>query len=334
MKIFRLYFLIALFAFWGNVYSQTAPTYAEKLGYPKGSKLLILHVDDAGMSAESNAGAIMAIEKGISNSCSIMMPCPWVPGFIHYLKNHPSLDAGIHLTITSEWKEYRWGPLMGKTAVPGLVDGEGNLWADVSDVQKHATAEEVGKEINAQLERCIAFGWKPTHLDTHMGAMFASPAFIQQYVKLGIDNKIPVMLPAGHSTLIKKYMYLADAQIQMMHSLGEQLWNAGLPVLDDLHNESYDWQIPAEAGNDSTELSNFKTQKYIQAFQSLKPGITMMIMHCTLSGDHFDSISNTGALRKADLLAMINPALKEELTKDNIVLVTWRELMERRSKIK
>ena len=334
MKSIYYSFTVVILILHLNGFSQPTSTYAEKLGYPKGSKLLILHVDDAGMSAESNAGAIMAMEKGISNSCSIMMPCGWVPGFIHYLKAHPNIDAGIHLTITSEWKDYRWGPLMGKTEVPGLVDSEGDLWPDVSDVQKHATAEEVGKEINAQLERCIAFGWKPTHLDTHMGAMFASPAFIQKYVKLGIDNKIPVMLPAGHSTLIKKYMYLADAQVAMMHLLGEQLWNAGLPVLDDLHNESYDWQIPAEAGKDSIKLSNFKTQKYIQAFQSLKPGITMMIMHCTLSTDHFDSITSTGTLRKADLLAMINPELKEEIIKDNIVLVTWRELMERRSKIK
>ncbi len=64
-------------------------TYAEKSGYPKNAKVLILHVDDAGMSFESNEGAINAMTKGVANSCSVMMPCPWVPAFVHYLKKHP-----------------------------------------------------------------------------------------------------------------------------------------------------------------------------------------------------------------------------------------------------
>lgn len=95
-------------------------TYAEKLGFPKGAKVVILHVDDAGMSYDSNEGAIKSIAKGAATSVSVMMPCPWVPGFVHYLKQHPGMDAGLHLTLTSEWKDYRWGPLAGKTVVPGL----------------------------------------------------------------------------------------------------------------------------------------------------------------------------------------------------------------------
>jgi len=90
-------------------------TYAEKLGFPKDAKVLILHVDDVGMSWDSNQGAIQAMEKGVATSLSVMMPCPWVPGFVHYLKEHPQVDAGLHLTLTSEWKEYRWGTAIGKT---------------------------------------------------------------------------------------------------------------------------------------------------------------------------------------------------------------------------
>src|SRR5436309_4591404 len=107
-------------------------TYAEKLGYPKGAKVLIIHVDDAGMSYDSNEGAINAMTKGVATSCSVMMPCPWVPGYIHYWKEHSQTDAGLHLTLTSEWKDYRWVPLAGKSAVPGLVDSEGDLWPDVA----------------------------------------------------------------------------------------------------------------------------------------------------------------------------------------------------------
>src|SRR5690349_9057588 len=84
----------------------TDSTYAERLGFPKGAKVVILHVDDAGMSWDSNEGVITALTKGVANSTSVMMPCPWVPQFVHFLKEHPQIDAGLHLTLTSEWKEY------------------------------------------------------------------------------------------------------------------------------------------------------------------------------------------------------------------------------------
>jgi predicted glycoside hydrolase/deacetylase ChbG (UPF0249 family) len=122
-------------------------TYAEKLGFPRGAKVVVLHIDDVGMSFDSNSGAIDVLTNGAAKSCSIMMTCPWVPGFFRYLKEHPDTDAGLHLTLTSEWRDYRWGPLSGKPTVPGLVDPEGELWASVEDVVKHATADEVEVEI-------------------------------------------------------------------------------------------------------------------------------------------------------------------------------------------
>jgi len=102
-------------------------TYAEKLGWPEGTRLLILHVDDAGMSSEANRGTIDAIEKGAANSLSVMMPTPWVPEIVDYIKANPGVDAGLHLTLNAEWGDYRWGPLAGKPTVPTLVDQEGAL---------------------------------------------------------------------------------------------------------------------------------------------------------------------------------------------------------------
>src|SRR5579864_5405631 len=107
--------------------AQTGPTYAERLGWGKNDRVLILHMDDAGMSHDSNLGIERVLENGAARSLSVMMPCPWVPEIVHYIKTHPGTDAGLHLTLTSEWHEYRWGPLAGVSAVPGLVDSEGAM---------------------------------------------------------------------------------------------------------------------------------------------------------------------------------------------------------------
>src|SRR5438552_1228344 len=123
MKKILILLLIAV-----NVQVFAQQTYAEKLGFPSGSKVLILHVDDAGMSWDSNEGARLALTEGVASSVSVMMPCPWVPGFVKFLKSNPKVDAGLHLTLTSEWDSYRWGPISGKKNVPGLVDGEGAMW--------------------------------------------------------------------------------------------------------------------------------------------------------------------------------------------------------------
>ncbi len=331
-KILILSFLIF---FSSLIFSQSIDsTYAEKLGYPKGSRVVILHVDDLGMSFDSNEGAINAMTKGVANSCSVMMTCPWAPGFIHYWKEHKNMDAGLHLTLTSEWKEYRWGPLSGKQNVKGLTDDEGALWPLVADVIKHATADEVEQEIKAQLERARSMGFEPTHLDTHMGTLLATPAFAERYVKLGIANKIPVMLPAGHATIIKEQMKASDALIQQMRFAGKILWNSGLPVIDDLNNGTYGWSIPKEFWNDDKKIQAYKTLRYIASLKDIKPGITMIIMHCTSPSTIFQHITDSGPTRKGDMLAMMDPSFKKALQDEGIILATWRELKERRDKIK
>jgi len=309
-------------------------TYAERLGYPKGSKVVILHVDDVGMSWDSNEGAIKAMTNGVANSCSIMMPCPWVPGFVQYLKKHPEIDAGLHLTLTAEWEQYRWAPLSGPKAVPGLIDGEGVFWATVEDVVKHGSADEVEVEIRAQVERAFRMGFTPTHLDTHMGTVYGSVPFLQRYIKVGIDYKIPVMFPAGHATLIKTQMQMPEAQIQGLRDMGKLLWNAGLPVLDDLHNSSYGWELPQGLKPTDDNLRTMKTKNYIDALKSLKPGVTMIIMHCTFPSEIFNKISSSGDTRKGDMLAMMDPAFKKALADEKIILTTWRELKQRRDKLK
>ncbi|WP_025764160.1 polysaccharide deacetylase family protein [Dyadobacter tibetensis] len=312
----------------------TDKTFAEKLGYPKGKKIIIMHIDDVGMSYESNQGAIRAMEEGVANSLSVMMPCPWVPGFVHYMKENPNVDAGLHLTLTSEFKDYRWGPLAGKPAVKGLVDSEGALWKGVGDVVKNASPDEVEMEIRAQLARAREMGFEPTHLDSHMGTLFATPEFMQRYLKVGMEEKIPVMFPGGHNTVAQSQEKLVADQLQMTRKVGQQLWAAGLPVLDDLENSSYGWKGP-ESGDKSPEaLQAYKTERYIKALDNIKPGLTMVIMHCTTHSEIFPHISDSWPTRQGDFLAMIDPKLRAYIEKEGIVLTTWREAMERRKKAK
>lgn len=321
-------YLISLFFFLNALYAQSQETYAEKLGYPKGSKVLILHIDDVGMSYDSNLGTIKAMEEGVANSLSMMMPCPWIPGFFKYLDKHPNTDAGLHLTLTSEWGDYRWGPLAGKPMVPGLVDNEGAIWPSVVATATHASPDEIETEIRAQLDRSRTMGWEPTHLDSHMGTLFATKDYLERYLKVGMDEGIPVMFPGGHNSMILKTTAATGLTKDMTDAIGKQLWNANLPVLDDLHNISYDWK--GEKNMTDSELQTYKTDRYISTIEQLKPGLTMVIMHCTWPTEVFGEISTSGQTRKGDMLAMMDPAFKKYLEDNNIVLTTWREAKKRR----
>jgi len=310
------------------VFAQQNLTFAERLGWKKGDKVVILHVDDAGMSYESNIGTINAITKGIATSCSVMMPCGWVPMIVRFLKENPTVDAGLHLTLTSEWKNYRWVPVAGKSAVPGLTDPEGALWPEVEDVVKHASADEVEKEINAQIDRALTMGFNPTHLDSHMGTLFATPEYMERYIKAGITHHIPVMVPCGHATLIRSQMPQLNSTFEQIQKVGMSIWNAGLPVIDDLHNSTSSWPLPTDKSDKS--LEKFGVEKYKEVFNSLKPGLTMVIMHCTASDKHFDQIAGSGNNRKKDMLAMMSPELKKYANDQHIIFTTWKEIMERR----
>lgn len=328
----RLFFLALLIGPLVYVHAQTEETYAEKLGFPKGKKVVIFHVDDAGMSFESNQGTRNAMERGIASSTSVMMPCGWVPQYMTYLKDHPSIDAGVHLVLTSEWNGYRWSPLVGRDKAPGLYDEQGAFWHSVAQVVEHASPSEVEAEVRAQIARFRQFGIQPTHIDSHMGTLF-QPKFVQQYVKVGIEERIPVLFPGGHATLIGESAKLPDAQRQLIRQLGQQLWNAGLPVLDDLDGTSYGWNLPAGVPVTDENLRKHKTDQYIDLLKRCRPGITYIILHATDAGPSFQSISDSGPTRRGDMLAMMDPALKAFVEKEGIIITAWRELSDRRAKI-
>jgi chitin disaccharide deacetylase len=298
------------------------PTFAERLGWPPGSKVVMFHVDDAGMSPDSNRGAIEAVEKGLATSMSIMFPCPAAAEIVRYVKQHPNVDAGVHLTLNSEWRTYRWGPLTDKKLVPGLVDQDGYLWREIMKTAANATAEEIETEMRAQLQRCRSMGLKPTHLDTHMGTVFARPDFIQKYVKIAIESGTPIMLPGGHMTILTSAMPGAAVPLRFLgRQLGEQLWKAGLPVLDDLH--------PGELHSSPAD----KKPQIIKFLREVKPGVTQFVVHCTRPSPNFVNITGSGPMRLAELEAMLDPEVKKIVEEEKIILTNWRELKQRRDAV-
>jgi len=292
-------------------------TFAERLGWKASDVVVILHVDDVGMSHSSNLGAIEATGKGVATSFSMMMPCPWVPEIARYLKEHPKADSGLHLALTSEWRLYRWGPLAGKSQVPGLVDAEGCLWHTVQQVAAKASPDEIDREIRAQIDRAETLGVPITHLDSHMGTLFARPEYFERFARVGIEKQIPILVVGTNAT------HLSPDERSALATLGpwvKKIWNAGLPVLDDLFTGF------TRLGTEK------KPEKLMEVLKNLKPGVTEIIFHASQPTEDFPIITGSSEARRADLKALTDSRVKKLIQERGIILTTWKELMERRKK--
>lgn len=286
-----------------EIHAQNTPNLAERLGYGPDAKLLIVHADDIGMSHSVNEASFDALLSGAVSSGSVMVPCPWFPDAAERARQHPELDLGIHVTLTAEWKNYRWDSVLPRSEVPTLHDSLGFL---------HATGEpfarvdpgEVEREVRAQIDRAIELGIKPTHLDTHMGTLFASQELIELYIRLGKEYNVPVFLP-------RQWAAMAP---QMASILGEDA------ILIDQYFILYDG-IPAE------EWPSF----YSNIIEKLPPGVSQIIVHLAydtpemqaITVDHDDFGS---AWRQRDYDFFTSDTFRELLEKHEVKLITWREI--------
>jgi hypothetical protein len=267
---------------------------------------------------------------------------------MQYLRDNPQVDAGIHLTHTAEWKRYRWRPLSGIASSPGLADEEGYLWNNVKDLLGHAQLSDIEMEIKAQIASAKKAGLRPSHLDTHMGSLWASTEYLQLYQRIGIEEHIPILLPAGHNTLAQqqldegplsglKTLDVSEDRIKVLNalqSMGEALWNSGLPVVDDLYILSYDWQLPTGTLYTDENIRTFKSEKYKSLLRKIKPGITVILIHCADANASFLPISDSWITRRGDFLAMTDSSLRDFIQDQKIVLTNWRELQLRREQLK
>ena len=187
-------------------------TIAERLGYPADSKLLIVHADDLAVAHSVDSASFDALDKNAVTSASIMVPCPWITEVAAYAKAHPDADLGLHLTLTSEWTTYRWGSVAPADKVSSLLDPAGTFWSETEQVAAHARPQEAELEVRAQIDRAIALGIHPTHLDSHMGSLlFSTPELIATYVKVAHDYHLPFLA-----------VRVADARLLPIRALGER----------------------------------------------------------------------------------------------------------------
>lgn len=282
---------------------STARNAAEQLGYPADTKLLIVHADDLAVAHSQDRASFAALEQHAASAASIMVPCPWLTEVADYAKAHPDADLGLHLTLTSEWQTYRWGPVASRDEVPGLLGPDGDLWPDVPFVTKHATAAEVEKEIRAQVERAMKVGIHPTHVDSHMGTLFM-PAYFPVYVKVARDFGLPFLAVRTPDAPPAMLALLKDSDI-----LPGAIVVAGAVKPED-------W-----------------TSYYLGVIRSLKPGLTELIVHLAYDDAEMQAITvghpaYGSAWRQRDFDVITGSDFRQALKDNHVTLIGWRAIQE------
>lgn len=285
-------------------------TLAERLGYRADDRLLMIHADDAGMCHSVNVATIQAMEKGVVTSASIMVPCPWFPEMAAYCREHPEKDFGLHLTLTSEWRHYRWRPVSPIDRVPGLLDAEGYLHRSETDTARHAKPSEVEREIRAQIERARAFGIKPTHIDSHMGTLFAGH-FYPVYTKVGRDTGLMPMV-----------LYPTPERVQQAK---EEFGFDALASHRALQKQNFVFLDFLKEGAEGRTLEA-RRKHYYDAFRALKPGVTEFIVHLSLDDAEIRNVTGNWEARWNEYQIMTDPRTRELIDSLGIKLIGYREL--------
>ena len=288
-----------------TIHCMAQQNLAEKLGFEKDAILLIVHADDIGVSQSVNAATIEAFEQGGITSGSIMIPCPWANDFATYYREHPDLDVGIHITLTSEWQNYKWGGVLPSTEIPSLLDSMNYFYSTEEEVAMHTDVLEVEKEVRAQIERALILGIQPTHLDTHMGTMGVKPELIELYLKLGKVYGLPVMIPREwihfmpdevKSSVASEYI-LVDGFYEMYHE-----------------PEGMSWE-----------------EAYGSMIETMQPGLNQMIVHLAHDNAEMRAVTinhpDYGAVwRQNDLDFVTGDAFRKMIRERQIHLITWKDI--------
>ena len=282
--------------------SAQTRTSAERLGHPRDAKLVILHADDIGVAHSENAASFDALDKGAVNSGSIMMPTPWVTEVAEYAKRNPNADLGLHLTLNSEWKTYRWGGVAPRDQVPSLYDPDGTFPPETRTTATRAKLDEVERELRAQIDRAYAIGIKPTHLDSHMAALYETPELFRTYLKVARSYKLPFLhfigrpSPANVAQLTPNDI-VADVVVAASRTGSIEEWR----------------------------------KYYLDAVRNLKPGLTIIQVHLGYDDAELRAVmvgwdAWGSKWRQQDYDVITSAEFKQALKDNKVVLVTYRDI--------
>lgn len=265
----------------------------DALGHPDDARLVILSCDDLGAFHASNVGVLRALHDGVATCASLMVPAPWSRHAVANLR--PQDDIGVHLTLVSEHREYRWGPL---TYAPSLQSGDGGFPSTLDDLWEHADRDEVLRECRAQIDRALLWGVDVTHLAPHLTAITLRPEFFDVYVDLAVEYRLPIRLPSSVST--------ADAGFDFRGLARDE----GVFFPDHF---DHDW-------------SSGSRERVMGALQRLRPGVTEIHVQPVIDSPEVRAVGPVSAGWIDDLALATSDELRVTLQRAGAVLIGYREL--------
>ncbi|HYU35031.1 MAG TPA: polysaccharide deacetylase family protein [Thermoanaerobaculia bacterium] len=267
---------------------------------------IILHADDVGLCHSTVAAFAELSEMGAVSSGSLMVPCPAFSAAAEYCRSRPLVDAGMHLTLTSEWESLRWGPLAAADAASGLVDDEGFFHRTREAVGERADPAMAAAEMRAQLAAALASGVDVTHVDSHMFAAL-HPRLLPGYLRLAREQGIPALLwRPGAVASRPEVGEAARAEVEVWAA-------AGLPVADHVAS------LPLGTLGDRWEQAR-------AAFDALPPGLTHFILHPACDDPELRAVARDWPARVADYELFRSGRPAEYLRRQGIRVIGYREL--------
>jgi chitin disaccharide deacetylase len=284
-----------------------------RLGFTDNDRVAIIHTDDIGMCQASVSAFADLWNFGLVSSGAVMVPCPWFPKAAEYARFHPQADLGVHITLTSEWQTYRWGPISTRDPLSGMIDDEGFFYHETQPAQEHGEPEYVSREIEAQVQRAFAMGMQPTHMDTHMGAV-ACPKLMRGYLQVALKHRLPPMIfRMEEAEWMARGLDSDTAGLAVM--LSGYLESLGMPLLD--HIFGLDLSSP-----------DGRLEEAKDAFAGLQPGITHFILHPSKDTPELRDICPDWRGRVANYETFLSEELRTYIRSIGIQVIGYRRLQE------
>ncbi len=280
----------------------------EELGFASDDRVLVVHVDDIGMSTPANDGAVRALD-GAATCGSIMVPCPAFDEIAAIARERPELDLGVHLTVNAEYEGYRWGPVADD--VPGLVSPDGGMWRTSDETVENATAEEVDRELRAQIDKALEADIDVTHIDSHMGTVF-NPAFVGVYLNLAREYRLPCFIPRVSREVLQRTGM--PASLEHYVKLIEDVERDGLPVFDHFCADSLHFE-PGTGPDHNRER-----------VRKLGAGLSYLITHCARGGPELEGITHDWRQRDEEHRIYSDGTMADFLASEGVKTIGMRPL--------